>query len=733
MTNDEAINQVKADAAARGATVTVETRVSVTSSGGIVRGYIVDASKSPPLTLSSVNIPTSLSDAAAAMGSVSAPPVDPPPVAFLPAAPEGLAVVPGNAQASLSWAAVVDWSPSVHSGATGYIVKRNGVTVGTPTGTSFTDTGLTNGVSVSYTVFATNSAGTSASSIAVSCTPVAPVVALPAPGSFTVTPGDSLITLSWAAVSGATGFRLKGCNQTGSTVFGSFDVAANHTSDHFDAVNGVLSYFMMCALSGTAPNQVEGPNTAILSATAVAVVVPPVTPTAPTGLTATAGDARVTLGWTAPSGATSYNVKRKTTGAFTTIATPASNSYVDTTAVNGTAYTYAVSAVNSAGTSADSSTASATPVAGTPTVAKMPIGTQPWHGGWMDPSFTFKANPVFDGVSNPFNPLLIADLARYSGPYRGMDFMATVQSTLASWGARTKLTDPLSVQLDDNGICPELLITLCEAAGRDIWVCIPTRTAVGRNANDYALQYATYILAHTSPNRKVYVEFSNETWNGGPNGGPGSNSAGYCITQGKALGLPGSAGDGYEGGFRYHAIAALKCHQAFESVFGVNSPRLVKVLAGQRGNPGLVDIHAQQYVSEGGTISASNTAYAIAPYFGSDSTTIAQMSNDLDSMIANDMNPVVSRAITKGFMPVCYEGGAERFNTGAPALSADPAMTGLYTRLYDAAAAAGIKVFVNYLHISPNQGNEAWGALKQHGDWTTPKGVAILAAIAKYK
>ncbi|MCA1607668.1 MAG: hypothetical protein LC775_19875, partial [Acidobacteria bacterium] len=36
-------------------------------------------------------------------------------------------------------------------------------------------------------------------------------------------------------------------------------------------------------------------------------------PAAPTGLTATAGNAQVALSWTASSGATSYNVKRSTT------------------------------------------------------------------------------------------------------------------------------------------------------------------------------------------------------------------------------------------------------------------------------------------------------------------------------------------------------------------------------------------------------------------------------------
>ena len=44
----------------------------------------------------------------------------------------------------------------------------------------------------------------------------------------------------------------------------------------------------------------------------------------PTGLTATAGNQQVTLGWNAVPAATSYNVKRSTTsgGPYTTIASP---------------------------------------------------------------------------------------------------------------------------------------------------------------------------------------------------------------------------------------------------------------------------------------------------------------------------------------------------------------------------------------------------------------------------
>ena len=89
----------------------------------------------------------------------------------------------------------------------------------------------------------------------------------------------------------------------------------------------------------------------------------PQPPAVPTGLTATAGNQQVALTWNASSGATSYNVGRATAtgGPYTTLSSPTTTNYTDSTVANGTTYYYVVSAANSAGTSANSSQVSATP------------------------------------------------------------------------------------------------------------------------------------------------------------------------------------------------------------------------------------------------------------------------------------------------------------------------------------------------------------------------------------
>lgn len=101
-------------------------------------------------------------------------------------------------------------------------------------------------------------------------------------------------------------------------------------------------------------------------------------PSAPTGLTATATSAsQINLSWTAPSSnggsaITGYKISRSLDAGATWSALVANTgntgvTYSDTGLAASTAYTYRVSAINAAGTSSASNTASATTLAGSST------------------------------------------------------------------------------------------------------------------------------------------------------------------------------------------------------------------------------------------------------------------------------------------------------------------------------------------------------------------------------
>jgi glucan endo-1,3-alpha-glucosidase len=94
-------------------------------------------------------------------------------------------------------------------------------------------------------------------------------------------------------------------------------------------------------------------------------------PGAPTGLAATASSGQVSLTWSASSGATSYSVYRSTSSGGEGMAPIAAGlttpAFTDTGLANGTTYFYKVAAVNSAGVSAQSAEASATPQGSTGT------------------------------------------------------------------------------------------------------------------------------------------------------------------------------------------------------------------------------------------------------------------------------------------------------------------------------------------------------------------------------
>jgi fibronectin type 3 domain-containing protein len=180
-----------------------------------------------------------------------------------PTAPTGLQATAGNTQVSLVWAA--------SAGATSYHVKRattNGgpyTQVSTPTGTNFTDSGLTNGTAYYYVVSALNSAGESTNSSQVSATPVAPATPPAIPTGLQATAGNTLVSLAWTASTGATSYHVKRSTTSGGPYT---QVAAPSTTNDTDTglTNGTTYYYVVSAVNAAG----ESANCSQVSAKPVA-------------------------------------------------------------------------------------------------------------------------------------------------------------------------------------------------------------------------------------------------------------------------------------------------------------------------------------------------------------------------------------------------------------------------------------------------------------------------------
>ena len=293
-----------------------------------------------------------------------------------PAAPSAVVATAADGQVS------IDWADSSATDLANYVVQRRvgaGAwgTVASPLVSVYTDAAVTNGTAYSYRVYAVDtSANTSAASVTVSATPVAPPPTT-GPATRHVTIGNYVFAPTTITI------------KTGDTV--AWDWSGpdlNHSVTSTSAAESFDSHL------GLPDNQINGAPAGGFSHTynqvgsftyvcrihadmtgTVVVQTPPATPdttppSAPTATVATAGDASVTIDWADSSAPDlgNYVVERQTGGgAWTTIGSPVASVFVDSAVTNGTSYSYRVEAVDASGNiSLAGAVVSATPVAPPP-------------------------------------------------------------------------------------------------------------------------------------------------------------------------------------------------------------------------------------------------------------------------------------------------------------------------------------------------------------------------------
>jgi fibronectin type 3 domain-containing protein len=271
------------------------------------------------------------------------------PVCTPPSVPGTLVATPGDTQVALTWAASAP-APTSYSVGRSTVSGGPYTSVATPTVTSYTNIGLTDGVTYFFVVSASNGTCSSANSAEKSATP-AFVCTQAAPTGLVATAGNKQVSLTWTAAVGATSYGIarSTISGTGYVSVGSVNAPATAFVDTDPAlVNGTTYYYVVSASSTC-----TSVNSAEASAKPVCTPPPP-----PAGVVATNNNAngQITVTWNTSAGATAYTVSRNTaaTGTFTPISTnQTAATFTEPAALTpGNTYFYEVSASNASGTCA---------------------------------------------------------------------------------------------------------------------------------------------------------------------------------------------------------------------------------------------------------------------------------------------------------------------------------------------------------------------------------------------
>ncbi len=345
--------------------------------------------------------------------------------------------------------------------------------------------------------------------------------------------------------------------------------------------------------------------------------------------------------------------------------------------------------------------------------------------------------------AEPFHPEFLSFLENFEC-IRFMDWMRTNNSTITGWEHRTPVdyysqTVPFfEGNIPFSGVAYEHLTALCNLLGKDAWVNIP------HEADDnFVEQFAIFLRDNLHDDLKIYLEYSNEVWNGAPDF---RRQHDWTMEQGEAMGYPLPESNQRS---LYTAKRSAEIFRIFETAFGAASGRLVKVLAAQAGNIGIAQTMVNAFLNNVENVNPDGVgvdALAIAPYFGNFiaaaadvDDALAQARTSMETMaferIDNHLNLLANN---EWDIPlIAYEGG-QHLDSNNPTLAEifceanrHNGMGEMYCDYFNYWYAQGGGLFMHYNSISSCRASGSWGLKEYTGqpDGDAPKFMAVLGCV----
>lgn len=334
-----------------------------------------------------------------------------------------------------------------------------------------------------------------------------------------------------------------------------------------------------------------------------------------------------------------------------------------------------------------------------------------------------------DDPSPPtFHPDFLARLGSYR-VLRFMDWANTNETDLARWPDRPEPSD--ARWSTARGVPLEIMCDLANETCSEPWFNIPHLAD-----DDYIREAAELIHARLAPGLRVWVEHSNETWNGI------FPQAWHVQQQGLAAGVSTNA---WQAGWFWHSRRSVRIFEIFCEAFG-GERELVRVMGGFVTVP-----WGNEQALEFEDAHLHTDVLAIAPYFGHEwgtdrlAETRAMGAPQLVEALRKESMPwaiglaAQNRAVADAFGVdlVAYEGG---HHLSAPQLAAsDPVhglfhdavrsegMAALYAEYLDAWRDAGGETFVNFSLCGRFTQWGCWSVLEWITQPSTPREQALIA------